>query len=52
LRRPAPAPTAQAAQAPHDERLLDRLRAMAATPLKTWRELGATLRRLSRLPLR
>jgi hypothetical protein len=38
----APAPT----PAPDDERILDRLRAFAAAPLRTWRELGARLRQI------
>lgn len=38
--------------APRDARILDRLLALAAAPLRTWRELGATLRRLSGLPAR
>jgi hypothetical protein len=41
---PAAAPTP--APAPDGERILDRLRALAAAPLRTWRELGATLRRI------
>lgn len=46
------APTPEAAQPVRDESLIDRLRAFAASPLRTWRELGATLRRLSGLPAR
>jgi len=33
-----------------DEGVIDRLRAFAAAPLRTWRELGAALRRMARLP--
>jgi len=52
--RTAPAkvePATPAAQtAPRrEEALFDRLRAFAAAPLRTWRELGATLRRMSGL---
>lgn len=37
---PAPEP------APRVDGLVDRLRALAAAPLRTWRELGATVRRM------
>ena len=46
------APTPEPSRTPRDEGLLARLRAFAASPLRTWRELGATLRRLSGLPQR
>jgi hypothetical protein len=46
------APTAEPARTARDESLIDRIRAFATSPLRTWRELGATLRRLSGLPLR
>ncbi len=52
---PATVPTSAAAAtaAVHrDENLVERLRAFAAAPLRTWRELGATLRRMSGLPAR
>jgi hypothetical protein len=44
-RAPAPEPR-------REERLVDRLRALATAPLRTWRELGASLRRMSGLPAR
>jgi len=43
---PAPAPAPSPAPPLADERILERLRAFAASPLRTWRELGARLRRL------
>lgn len=39
--------TPEPAQVPRDESLIGRLRTLASQPLRTWRELGATLRRLS-----
>jgi hypothetical protein len=54
--RTAPAraalPEPPAATAARDESLIDRLRSFAAAPLRTWRELGATLRRMSGLTAR
>lgn len=41
--------TPEPAHVPRDESLLGRLRSLASQPLRTWRELGATLRRLSGL---
>jgi len=43
---PQPAPRAEPVRT---ETVFDRLRAFAAAPLRTWRELGATLRRVSGL---
>lgn len=43
---PATAPAPAPALTPLEERILERLRAFAAAPLRTWRELGARLRRL------
>ncbi|HVK72443.1 MAG TPA: hypothetical protein VM734_03960 [Kofleriaceae bacterium] len=48
---PAAAPIPPAPER-RDDGLVDRLRAFAAAPLRTWRELGATLRRMSGLPAR
>ena len=46
--REAAAPT----PARRDESIIDRLRALVASPLRTWRDLSAALRRMSGMPAR
>jgi hypothetical protein len=46
LTAPVAAPAPTPAPAPTDDRMLERLRAFAAAPLQTWRELKARLRRI------